>query len=186
MHVLLAFAVAATISQSDLPSSPVKTATLTTTDGRALQVPNPKKITVLMFLMPDCPIANRYAPEMRRLSGEFKSTVDFVAVYPDADLTNDAAAKHAKEFGLPFPTVLDGKLSLVKATGATISPEAAVIGKNGKVLYRGRIDDLYTSHGTRKASVTRRDLAIALTEAVAGKPVTKPVIAATGCFLPQK
>ncbi|HMS53802.1 MAG TPA: redoxin family protein [Fimbriimonadaceae bacterium] len=186
MHFLIALASICAFSQTDLPEQPLKPTTIRTTDGKALQVPNAKRITVLMFLMPDCPIANRYAPELKRLAAEFKKDVDFVAVYPDSDLTPESAAKHAKDFGLPFPTTLDGKLTLVKATGATVSPEAAVIAKNGKVMYRGRIDDLYTSHGTRKATVSRRDLAVALQEVIAGKQVSKPAIAATGCFLPQK
>ncbi|MBV8808725.1 MAG: redoxin domain-containing protein, partial [Acidobacteriaceae bacterium] len=39
---------------------------------------------VFLFVRTDCPITNRYAPELQRLAQEFKGDgVDFWMVYPD-------------------------------------------------------------------------------------------------------
>src|SRR5262249_19339099 len=60
------------------------------------------------------------------------------------------------------------------------TPEAFVLDARGEVRYRGRIDDQY-GVGTMRPKPTRRDLAEALTELLAGKPVSKPRTEAVGC-----
>src|SRR6516164_5712246 len=38
--------------------------------------------TVLVFLESDCPVSNKYAPELARLCKEYGSRLSFFAVYP--------------------------------------------------------------------------------------------------------
>ena len=45
------------------------------------------------------------------------------------------------------PVLLDRKHELVKACGATVTPETAVLSPQGKLLYRGRIDDRFARWG---------------------------------------
>src|SRR5437764_628860 len=73
------------------------------------------KAVVLVFVRTDCPISNRYAPELQRLSREFASRgVTFWMVYPDPAETQKSAGKHAKEYGLPGSVLLDPGHALVK------------------------------------------------------------------------
>ena len=67
--------------------------------------------------------------------------------------------------------MLDPQHRLVKLAKATVTPEAVVFGKNGEVLYRGRIDDQYAALGKKRAAATRHDLFDALDAITAGKPV---------------
>ena len=101
-----------------------------------------KKATVLFFLLPDCPVSNSYAPEIKRICAEYeaKKIAAFV-VHADPDVTIEQAKKHAKEYGLPCPVLLDPLHVLAKRTGVKMAPEVAVLGPDCKVLYRGRIDD---------------------------------------------
>ena len=78
--------------------------------------------------------------------------------------------------------VRDPDLALVKFTGATITPEAAVV-VGGKVVYRGRIDDRYVDLGVERPSPTTHDLVDALTAVLAGKPVARATTQAVGCFI---
>ena len=39
-------------------------------------------IRVLVFTTTDCPISNRYAPEIKRLAAKFDGRAKFVLVYP--------------------------------------------------------------------------------------------------------
>jgi hypothetical protein len=70
----------------------------------------------------------------------------------------------------------------VKFSGATITPEAVVVA-NGKVVYRGRIDDRYVEIGVERAAPTTHDLADALTATLAGTPIARPITQAVGCFI---
>jgi len=104
--------------------------------------------TVLVFLSLDCPVANRYAPELRRLSDAYaKQRVQFIGVQAELDITVEQAREHAKDFKLDFPIVLDPAGKLIAATGAEVMSEVVVIDAMGKIVYRGRIDDRYTLKG---------------------------------------
>jgi len=139
---------------------------------------------VCLFTRTDCPVSNSYAPEIGRLHGKFSPRgVSFFLVYPDADESAEAIARHLKEYSYPFPGLRDPRHELVKKSGAKITPEAAVFDPKGNVLYRGRIDDLYVDFGKQRAAPTVRDLDQALEAILAGKPAPPASGPAIGCFI---
>lgn len=145
-----------------------------------------KRPLVLIFITSDCPISNGYAPEMNRLAGAYTAKgVGFYLVHVDPDLTPADAQQHAKEFGYGCPVLLDPKHRLVKLTQATVTPEAAVLTVDGKLFYRGRINDLYAGLGRRRAEPTQHDLRDALDALLAGKPAAAATTAAVGCYIPK-
>jgi peroxiredoxin len=145
-----------------------------------------KKATVLFFLLPDCPISNAYAPTIKRICADYESKkIAAFVVHADPDVTAERAKKHAKEYGLPCPVLLDPAHVLVKKTGATRAPEVAVLGPDQKVLYRGRIDNWYADYGKRRGEPTQHDLRNALDAILAGKAVATPTTEVIGCFLPE-
>src|SRR5262245_19329737 len=83
---------------------------------------------VLVFLAPDCPIANSYAPELASLIAEHREDpIQFFLVYVDPEITAAQARQHRSEYGLPGTIVLDPDQRLVRATGVTVTPEAVVV-----------------------------------------------------------
>ena len=105
------------------------------------------KAAVLLFVTPDCPISNAYAPEMARLKSEFGSEgFKLMLVYVDPDVSDDGIAEHMKDFSLTgYVAIADRRHTLVKAVGATVTPEAVVALSDGVIAYRGRIDNMYPS-----------------------------------------
>ena len=143
------------------------------------------KAATLIFILPDCPIANSYAPEIKRLGDDYhKRGVRFYLVHVDPDVTVAEASKHAREFGHTCPVVLDKKHELVRRAGATKVPEAAVFTPDGERKYRGRIDDLHVALGKRREQPTVRDLRLALDAVLAGRAVERPVTDVVGCLIP--
>jgi mono/diheme cytochrome c family protein len=142
------------------------------------------KARVLIFTTIDCPISNRYAPEIARLHDEFTARgIAFSLVFANPADSQDAIDAHVKRFGYRMPVIRDPQHVLVKKTGVTIAPEAAVLDDRDRVLYRGRIDDRYVAFGVDRPAPTRRDLRDALTAIVAGQPVKVPQTQAIGCVL---
>ena len=134
---------------------------------------------VLIFALTDCPIANEYAPEIIRIVGKYASDkIDFYLVYVDPGITADSAKKHSQDFGYRCPSILDPTHTLAKKAGATVSPEAVVIGEHGAILYRGRIDDRVADYGKVRPTPTRRDLRHALDAVRQGKT---PAVRRTDC-----
>ena len=145
-----------------------------------------QKATVLFFVMHECPVANGYAPEIARIMSEYSAKgIRSYVVYVEDDLTLAKAQEHARDYGFKSGTVLDPKHLLVKAAGAKISPEAAVLSPAGDVLYLGRIDDRVADFGKRRVEPTRRDLRLALDAILAGKPVSARLTKAVGCYIPE-
>lgn len=156
-------------------------------EGKESQLPNPAaKATVLLFIAVDCPISNRYAPEMARMAKDLiPKGVSFVRVYVDDSVSVDDIRQHGKDFKMPSQALLDGKHLLVKALGLTVTPEVAVVTPDGTLQYRGRINDLYMDHGRVREGEVRQDLRVALDEILASKPISKPFTVAIGCGIPD-
>jgi peroxiredoxin len=143
------------------------------------------KAVVLLFLATDCPISNGYAPAMAKLSREFgPRDVWFAGVYCDPDVTAASAAKHATEYRLPFPVLLDLDQILARQTRVRVTPEAVVLQADGEIVYRGRIDDLYAAPGKRRQQPTTRELASAIEAVLNGKRPAPAETKANGCPLP--
>lgn len=156
------------------------------TDGQVHAPLATGKITTLIFISPDCPISNAYAPELNRIVAEYSAKGGaFFLVHADPQVSAETARKHAAEYGYRCPVLLDPRQTLVHRTGVTVTPEAAVFATDGALLYRGRIDDWYADLGKRRATPRTRDLRDALDAALAGKPVPTATTAAIGCFIPK-
>ena len=165
------------------PSSPVPAFLANLTPVGKMD-PIESKAIVCLFTRTDCPVSNSYAPEVRRLHEKFSPRgVSFFLVYPDADESADAIARHLKEYSYPFPGLRDPRHELVKKSGAKITPEAAVFDPKGNLLYRGRIDDRFVDFGKERAAPTQHDLERALESILAGKPAPPPSGPAIGCFI---
>ena len=151
----------------------------------ALQAPAGTKAIVFVFTSTDCPISNRYAPEVRRLADAFGSKgVVFRLVYPNPSENANAIREHMAAYSYAGigDAVRDPKLALVRFAGVDVTPTAAVV-VGGRVVYRGRIDDRYVDLGRERPAATQRDLFDALTAVLAGKPVAHATTRAVGCFI---
>ena len=148
-------------------------------------VPAGVKAIVFLFTSTDCPISNRYAPEIRRIASTFgPQGVLFRLIYPDPADRGPAIRDHMAAFAYSgaAQAYRDPSHALVKFVGATVTPEVAVVA-SGHVLYRGRIDDRNVDLGLERPAPTRRDLADALTAVLAGKPVVPATTQAVGCYI---
>ncbi|MFA5911587.1 MAG: redoxin family protein [Vicinamibacterales bacterium] len=145
----------------------------------------PRRVAiVLVFTTTDCPISNRYAPEIQRLAARFqKQGIGFTVVYPVSTDTPPVIREHLKKFGYALPVVRDTAQELVKHTGVQVTPEVAVVGAGGRVLYKGRIDDRYIEFGRDRPQPTERTLERALEAIVQGKAVAVRETQAVGCIL---
>ena len=145
---------------------------------------SPARVRVLLFVRTDCPITNRYAPELKRLATEFEARgVQFWLVYPDRSESPQTVQKHVSEFQLPGTPLLDPHHQLVRRARATIAPESAVFSSSGALLYHGRIDDLWVDIGKSRAAAQTHDLENAIAAVLVGKPVQHPETRAIGCSL---
>jgi hypothetical protein len=141
------------------------------------------RLVVLVFVRTDCPISNRYAPTLQKLSETYRRRADFWLVYPDAKESASAIRDHLRDFHYTIPALRDVRHELVKRAQATITPEAAVFNAAGALVYHGRIDNWYEDFGRSRPNPTTHELANAILAALNGKPVTPDHANAVGCYI---
>ena len=155
------------------------------TAGRAHQLglsPETKAV-VLVFLGPECPISQKYVPELNRLAeGRGTNGVEFFGVIAGQTMTRTQAATFVREYQIQFPVLFDDGLALARWLRPTHMPEAFVLKPDGDRLYRGRIDDWFQSPGKPRAVVQHRELRDAMDAARFGKMPVKFYAPPVGCY----
>jgi AhpC/TSA family len=144
---------------------------------------NPGKVVVLIFVRRDCPISGRYAPTIQRISEEHKSDTRFYLVFPDKADSADQIRSYLRDFRYSLPALRDPAHVLVKQAHAQITPDAAVFGRKGQLVYHGRIDDLFVAFGRARSSATTHELEDAIEAAAAGRSPAKTEVAGVGCYI---
>jgi thiol-disulfide isomerase/thioredoxin len=144
---------------------------------------SPGKIVVLIFVRTDCPVSNRYTPTIQSLSAQHADKTAFWLVYPSKADSPEMIRKHDQDFGYKLPALRDLQHALVKQSRAQITPEAAVFDANRRLVYHGRIDNLYEDFGRARASATTHELDDAIQAAIHGKPLASDTVPAVGCYI---
>lgn len=170
------------------PASPAALELLDLEDRRVLPLGDPgARGYVFVLASTDCPISNRYAPELQRLHRRFaRAGIVFRLVYPEPSERVERIRHHLRDFGYPFGALRDPEHNLVRMVAATVTPEAAVFvtGPAGpRLAYRGRIDDRYLEFGRARAAPTTHDLEQVLELIAAGQAPALRTTTAVGCFL---
>ena len=148
-------------------------------------------IGVYIFVGTKCPIANRYAPEIKRirdlcLDEGHRLTV----VYPDPEALLVELQQHAADYGYSEFAIWDDRQQLADKIKAGYTPEAVVVvgtSQNpfAKVIYRGRINDWYVDFGKSKAAAEVHDLRTVLAELANSKEIPYRETKVVGCLIPR-
>ena len=145
------------------------------------------KVVALVFVSTECPISNKFAPELERLSKRFPTNdVSLVLVYPNASDTDEKIQQHRRDYRLTGQFMRDPKHILVKKGGATVTPEAAVFDEKRRLVYRGRINDQYLALGKGRPKPTQHNLDEAITALRAGKKPNPSRTEAVGCLIQNR
>ncbi len=138
---------------------------------------------VLVFVRADCPISNRYSPEIKRLAREFgERGVRFSLVYTDPRESPSDVRAHLDAYGYEIQALRDTEHALVGLTGARVTPQAAIF-TSESLRYIGRIDDWYADFGVSRPKPTSRDLLRALNTVLAGGDPLPASAPAIGCYI---
>jgi hypothetical protein len=192
----LAFAAAtdraATISQPPAGGAAKYAEQIRDIDGRPHNPFKPTgSVNVIFFVATDCPVSNSYAPEIQRTCRDYRSRgVSCLLSYEDVDNASSSrrldeqVKQHLREYRYGgIPAVVDRSRIVAKEARASITPQAVVIDRTGKIRYRGRIDNLYVALGRRRQAATQHDLRDALDAVLDGHPVPKLETEALGCYI---
>jgi peroxiredoxin len=172
------------------PGSPAPGFTLTDTAGRTVNLADYKgRFVVLEWTNPECPFVQKHyvSKNMQALQKEaggkdvvwlsINSTSEDSGEYKSADqMANWMRAQGAA----PKATLIDGKSTTGRAYAAKTTPHMFVVDPTGRIVYNGAIDDKRSANPA-DTKTANNYVRAALTEAMAGKPVTVASTTPYGC-----
>ncbi|MBK8955403.1 MAG: redoxin domain-containing protein [Saprospiraceae bacterium] len=140
---------------------------------------------VYFFLLEDCKITTAYIPEIKKILKDFQSTpIEFKSVFSNPSSHPDSVYQFLDQYALSMDVIFDEDQQLAKRFKITVMPEVVVLNlKSGKMIYQGRIDNLFASLGKKRARATTRDLRDCLNQLQQGRIPEFRKTEAVGCFL---
>ena len=195
LAVSVGLSVLAAHAQADQKSEPTKaqapapaiTFSLMDLNGtiHSLEQNDSRRVRGFVFVSTECPVSNGYIKTLNELHSKIAKSekeAEFFGVVSDPTVTRTQAAKHFADFKAEFPILFDASGLLAQVLMPSHVPEAFVLDRDGKLVYRGAIDNSWEAIGRRRPKAEKEFLTDAITLASSGKPVavaeTKPV----GCL----
>ena len=144
-----------------------------------------RRVRAFVFVSTECPVSNGYIKTLNELHaklGKSGKGAEFFGVVSDPTVTRTQAVKHFAEFKAEFPVLFDASGLLAQALKPSHVPEAFVLDRDGKLVYRGAIDNSWEAIGRRRPKAENEYLADAINSACDGKPVTIAETKPVGCL----
>jgi peroxiredoxin len=171
-------------------TAPLATTKMKSTDGKLVSIADSKgaKGTLVVFTCNNCPFAKAWEERIVDLGNSYaRKGVGVLLVNANdpsvarAD-TFDLIQARAKERGMQFPYAVDEGSSVARAFGASVTPEAFLFDKGGKLVYHGTIDDNHAAPD----KVSKRYLKDALDAVLTGKTPPVAETKSLGCGIKFK
>jgi len=156
-------------------------------DGKSVSIADVagKAGTLVIFTCDHCPFARGWEARIVALANGYTKQgtgVILINANDPAQHDEDGLAgmqARVKASGLQVPYVVDDTSNVARAFGATVTPEAFLFDRRGKLVYHGTIDD----NMRQPDQAQHHYLKDALDAVLAGKPPALPETKSLGCSI---
>jgi peroxiredoxin len=170
---------------------PAPSFSLPDTAGKVVSLDDYKGSPALLvvFLCNHCPFVKHVLPQFVELAREYQQrgagivgiNSNDVSHYPDD--APEKMAELSKAMDFPFPYLYDESQQVARSYGAACTPDFYLFDKDGRLVYRGQMDDSRPGNGR---PVTGADLRAAMDAVLAGQPVSDDQKPSIGCNIKWK
>jgi len=141
-------------------------------------------LSVLIFLSPECPLCQNYAPTIRDIQNKFSDkNVAFYGIVSGEFYSREDILRYKLKYALDFPILLDPEINLADQLKASITPEVVVLTANAEIIYRGAIDNWAISLGQKRLQASAHYLRDAISNYLDEKRISPTKTDAVGCFI---
>ena len=143
--------------------------------------------SVFVFLAPDCPLSQNYTLTLNTLQAQFRTnSVGFYGVVPGDHFQKEEIDSFVRKYKIDFPVLPDRDLDLAEFFDATKTPEVFAADSEGKIVYRGAIDNWADGLGQHRQVITANYLLDALGSVIRNEDVQVKATEAVGCFIERR
>lgn len=160
--------------------APLETFSLSDTTGKTQSTKEIKgsKGTVFIFLSAQCPVVKGYVERIQAVAKDYSDKgINFVGINSNSTESLEWV-KSNTEANYKFPMLIDTGNKIADKWGASVTPEVYFFGADGKLAYRGAVDN-----DRRGENITKKYLRDALDSALAGKAIAEKETNAFGCTI---
>lgn len=161
------------------------------TEGKVVSLEdyNDAPALLVVFLCNHCPFVKHVLPQFVELAREYQGrevgivgiSSNDVSAYPDDSPEKMAELSSTMDF--PFPYLYDETQQVAKNYGAACTPDFYLFDRDGRLVYRGQMDDSRPSNGR---PVTGADLRAAMDAVLGGRKVSDNQKPSIGCNIKWK
>ena len=193
-HSLAALALlgATLLAQAVTPGSAAPAFSLADLQGKPLTLESLRgQWVVLEWTNPECPFVRKHY-DSGNMQATQRAAADLKVTWVQVNSTNAGHGEYyppakmqdwlSRMKAAPTRATLDASGAVGKAYGAKTTPHLYLIDPNGKVAYNGAIDDKRSANPADIVGA-RNHIKLAMSEAVAGKPVSVAATTPYGCSI---
>ncbi len=136
------------------------------------------RVQVILFWSAECPVVRLVEPRIAELRHNWPKQVDLLYVASNMGEPRELLVEAAKSHAVG-PVLVDEQARLASMLGVMTTPEALVIDGEGRLRYRGAVDD----STMRQREPSRHYLAAAVQDVLAGIDPDPAETAAYGCAI---
>jgi hypothetical protein len=141
------------------------------------------QLNLLVFLSPECPLSINYTKTLNELATGFKGKVNFMGIIPGKSYSLPQVDSFVHDYKLRFKVYIDKGKKVTKTVDATVTPEVVLFQNDGRIVYRGAIDDWAVAPGKNRQKASdhflRKAIEASLADKLAVQKNTRPV----GCLI---
>lgn len=143
-----------------------------------------KEAGVLLFLAPECPLCQNYAPALPAIVDTLAGLdLPVTAVVSGTYYTRNESEAFLNDHNLDMALICDTAFVLARRYGASVTPEVVLRDSTGAAVYRGAIDNWAVSLGRKRPRPTAFYLTDAARNYRAGREIDPKTTDAVGCFI---
>ena len=146
------------------------------------------KPLLVMFICRHCPYVKHVQNGLAKLGKDYQGKIGIVAIssndvtaYPED--APESLKEQAEELSFTFPYLYDEGQDVARSFTAACTPDLFLFDKEGKLVYRGQLDD---SRPSLDIPVTGKDLRSAIDALLSGRPVSENQKPSIGCGIKWK
>jgi thiol-disulfide isomerase/thioredoxin len=140
-----------------------------------------EKPKVIVFFSLECPICQKYVPELNRIYNEYSSRIAFEVIIPEKS-EGKLISKFVSEYNVNFTIDIDKKRR-TRTLNPEVTPEVFLFDAKGRLVYQGAIDNWFYELGNYRSEPTEFYLRNALESLLHGEVPKVVRTKAIGCII---
>jgi len=138
-----------------------------------------EKGTLLIFIATRCPYSNGYNQRLEALHRDYAARgIRVVGINPNRTEDAEEVRNHSRDNGFTFLVLKDEGNRVADYFGASVTPEAYLLGPDNVLRYHGRLDAAYD-----QPELDAQELRAALDALLNGSPIANTGKKAFGCTI---